>query len=68
MTETRIANNVAWHLKKEVKKIKQQGNKTPGDARIDAKFCDLCGYDEVWFETEKNRLKEEQESARNKNT
>jgi hypothetical protein len=40
MTETRIADNVAWHLKKEVKKIKQQGNKTPGDARIDAKFKD----------------------------
>lgn len=37
--QTRIADNVAWHLHQEVKKIKKDpSKKVPGDKRIDAKF------------------------------
>lgn len=39
--QTRIADNVAWHLHQEVKKIKKDpSKKVPGDKRIDAKFND----------------------------
>ena len=37
--QTRIADNVAWHMSQELKKIKKQKN-VPGDKRIDAKFND----------------------------
>ena len=35
--QTRIADNVAWHMAKELKKAKKMKN-VPGDKRIDAKF------------------------------
>lgn len=43
MTKTRIADNVAWHIHQEVKKIKKErdpNKNVPGDRRIDARFND----------------------------